>query len=347
MPVLMLQLCAAPAFSQPGIDRFTVKFVCFLDLDYERINREQPLQSTRVIYPCFVKDSSGWRVFKNEDYDAAVYQKKYYPLYGGPNFYPVWVKYRYDTIGKKIMDLNQQEIRKGGAVSGNWHIFQNIPSYPPLIVLNRRPGRQYYKLNDQQPGPHVRAWIDRYLEERSVALKLGPLPYFSAPFVDMVRGFWQVSEDVFLVQADINLQVHCITDTVPFNNADTYPWTLEQRSGKISGVEDDILDSSKRENFTIIDDNGKQMVPYDGNSYFADEKGSFHKKWKTTDCWFLKTGKQFFYVGRSLHFMGMLDMDDDGSVELLFRRQAHGFISYIMVCNNFSTVLERKAIEWW
>lgn len=345
--LLMLLLYAPVIFSQNVFDMFSLNYVCFLDLDYDKINRDQPLQSTRVIYPCFVKDSTGWRIFKNEDYNAVVYQKRYRLFYEGEYYHSAWAKYRYDTTGKKVMDLSQDRIPKAGKPSANWHTFQNIVSHPPMIALNRLPYRQYYKLSRQQPGPYINAWIEGWLEERSIALNLGKLPYFSSPFVDTVKNFWLISDDTYLVQADINLQMFCFTDSIKFKDADKHPWTIEQRSGEVRSANDDILDSSKRENFTITDEQGRQIIPYDANTYYVDEKGSFHKKWKTPGCYFLKAGDKFMYVGRNLQFMGIIDMDDDGSVEVLFRRQAHGFISYIMVCNNFNTILERKVIEWW
>jgi len=305
---LLFLISTVNSYSQSAYHYFNTAFVCFLDLDYDSIDNDYPLRSQRVIYPCFVKDTIGWRIFNNEDYAAAALQKRYRTYYKGEAFRSVWVTYRYDTLEKKVLETDQQRIPAAGSATDQWHRFRNIPSYAPLILLNRIPRRQLYKLTPQQPGKIIYRWIEQFLREKAGRMHLSHLLGQAVPLIDTVKNVWQINDDVYMVAADVNLQMCRFSDSDSLNNIPAHHCTIE-RCGDINATTDD--------------------------------------PWRTTNCCFIKAGSKWMYAGRNLELMGMMDADNDGTLELLLRRQAHGFISYIMICNDYDTMLEKKVIEWW
>lgn len=301
------------------------QFVGYLDLDYTRINyNDSPKTAPAVIYPCFVSDGKSWRTYHHDDYQRLSYQKKFYLYLAGKYLQHIYAaEWDRTTDGIDVLEVSQHQLPKAGEVSDKFHTFERLPARPPLLTLNKRIKSTTPVIAPITEPDKYKKDIDLFLVQQAAALQLGPVPRYTSSLVDTIGGAWQLDDSLVLIQANVNLQIHCYTDTVPFIAADNHDWKTIDKTPEYHPLQ-------------------AEVAPVTGGPGYANLS-----KWTTASCFFLVSPHQTIYVDRFLQLMDIQDLDGDGKAELIFRKQGPSYIEYLLITNDLQTKIQHRAIQWW
>ena len=297
------------------------RYVGFLDLDYSRIDYDnKKADHPKLIYPCFVDSSGTWREYRTADLLQACYQKKFRLYHEGKYIQHIYVSPNLNKEGPAdALAVSQFQLRTIGKPSTAYHKFAGITSTPPLLAINASI-HPYSKSSATGITPPVlKQELAAFLAGWAYELKLGAFQPGNIPAVDSISAVWFQNDSLTLVEATVNLHIYCLTDTVPFADINNHNWrTLE----KIPTYRKPELAN--------------------GPAAIAENAGLL-----TDHCVFLRYNGKWFYIDRLLDMMTIADLDEDGTPEILFRKQGNSYISYILLTNKFQSKIEHRIIQWW
>ena len=142
--------------------------------------------------------------------DTTIYRKPYF-----------WFPYKF--INKKIPTVGQKS-----------YVFSGMGGekcYRPLIISNSNYSAQknipgYRKSNKQDS-----LLVFNYLIETAKRLKLGDLDSIKGQIINRVNRVLKITKECYFIDADINLNMYCYQDEVPFNTELSYFMTSTQKYG--------------------------------------------------------------------------------------------------------------------
>jgi hypothetical protein len=101
--------------------------------------------------------------------------------------------------------------------------------YRPLIISNSKYSKQKSIPKYRKPNGHDSLILVQYLTETAQELNLGNIDSIKGQIIKRVNRVFIISKDCYFIDADINLNMYCYKEEVPFNTDLSYFLTSTQK----------------------------------------------------------------------------------------------------------------------
>lgn len=171
-----------------------------------------------VLYDSLYAATQIFKIYSNgkkvgqlsSEVDTTIYRKPYF-----------WFPYKFKN--KKIPTVGQKS-----------YVFSGMGGekcYRPLIITNSNYSAQKnipaYKKSNKKDS----LLVLNYLIETAKSLKLGNLDSIRGQIINRVNGVLEITKDCYFIDADINLNMYCYQDEVPFDTELSYFMKSTQKYG--------------------------------------------------------------------------------------------------------------------
>jgi hypothetical protein len=170
--------------------------------------------------------------------------------------------------------------------------------FRPLLISNCVNCKKANNIRYRKPTPTDKTQVSNFLISEAKKLSLGDISS-NKGLVEKVTKVLVISDSCKIVVANINLNMYCYSQKIPFDSTETD----------------------------------------DSRIWFSEESQAIAYRKKTWDCYFLITKNSAQYIGHSMQLLDHADFDNDGYDEIVFRQDiGDNYAGYVMITNKLTDV---------